>query len=240
MHVRNDKSMEVSSDEINVLDGMLAKNNEVQDEVMTVNVEGSTQTRVLETENLKAMGFSVRVTNSNWGKIPMTKLESVIVAILIVVAQVTSSLPLVGWYFWSILSANDVLYFFESKLSRNGELALRRVIRKYLAKKYIQFFFEIAENKEVVANTCRSIADIIKDYGYVNLESYMPQHVDATLTVLREESNCLQLENESNIDDEDDTKHEELFMNVVSDLLPTFAKSISCHFAHVSSKIMVM
>ncbi|KAK8655450.1 hypothetical protein V6N13_108025 [Hibiscus sabdariffa] len=65
----------------------------------------------------------------------------------------------------------------------------------------------------------------------------MPQHVDATLTVLREESNCLQLENESNIDDEDDTKHEELFMNVVSDLLPTFAKSISCHFAHVFTKL---
>ncbi|KAK8594364.1 hypothetical protein V6N13_126172 [Hibiscus sabdariffa] len=69
----------------------------------------------------------------------------------------------------------------ERTIERNKIL---KVIRKYLMKKYIKLFFEIAENKEVVANTCRSIVDIIKDYGYVNLESYMPQNMDATSAVL--------------------------------------------------------
>ncbi|KAK8577833.1 hypothetical protein V6N13_076514 [Hibiscus sabdariffa] len=66
MCVRNNKAMEVSSDEINVFDGMLARNNEVQDEVVAVNVEGSTQIRVSKIENLEAMGFGVRVIDPDW------------------------------------------------------------------------------------------------------------------------------------------------------------------------------
>ncbi|PPS15544.1 hypothetical protein GOBAR_AA05030 [Gossypium barbadense] len=93
------------------------------------------------------------------------------------------------------------------------------------------------DDKEVVANACMSIADIIKDYGYMALEPYMSRLVDATLTLLREESACQQLENGSDIDDEDDTEHDEILMDAVSDLLPAFAKSMGYHFAPIFAKL---
>ncbi|KHG04365.1 putative importin subunit beta-4 [Gossypium arboreum] len=86
------------------------------------------------------------------------------------------------------------------------------------------------DDKEVVANACMSIADIIKDYD-------MSRLVDATLTLLREESACQQLENGSDIDDEDDTEHDEILMDAVSDLLPAFAKSMGYHFAPIFAKL---
>ncbi|KAK8492137.1 hypothetical protein V6N11_082294 [Hibiscus sabdariffa] len=52
---------------------MASVNNEVQDEVVAVNVEGSTQIRVSKIENLEAMGFGVRVIDPDWGKIPMSE-----------------------------------------------------------------------------------------------------------------------------------------------------------------------
>ncbi|KAG4148850.1 hypothetical protein ERO13_D05G309200v2 [Gossypium hirsutum] len=93
------------------------------------------------------------------------------------------------------------------------------------------------DDREVVANACMSIADIIKDYGYMALEPYMSRLVDATLTLLREESACQQLENGSDIDDEDDTEHDEILMDAVSDLLPAFAKSMGYHFAPIFAKL---
>ncbi|KAK8503658.1 hypothetical protein V6N12_024830 [Hibiscus sabdariffa] len=69
------------------------------------------------------------------------KLESVIAALLIV-AQVTSPLPFVGWDFWSILPANAVLYSPETKLPRTGELALRRGIPANTNMKAIQASLE--------------------------------------------------------------------------------------------------
>ncbi|XP_039044668.1 importin-4-like [Hibiscus syriacus] len=93
------------------------------------------------------------------------------------------------------------------------------------------------DDKEVVANACMSIADIIKDYGYMALEPYMSRLVDATLTLLREESACQQLENGSDVDDEDDTEHDEILMDAVSDLLPAFAKSMGCHFAPIFARL---
>ncbi|GLT71068.1 hypothetical protein SLA2020_431100 [Shorea laevis] len=92
------------------------------------------------------------------------------------------------------------------------------------------------DDKEVVAQACMSIADIIKEYGYMAIEPYMPRLVDATLLLLREESACQQTESDSEIDD-DDTKHDEELMDAVSDLLPAFAKSMGSHFAPIFANL---
>ncbi|PRQ31391.1 putative peptidylprolyl isomerase [Rosa chinensis] len=55
------------------------------------------------------------------------KLESLI-AVILVVVQISSPLPLVGWEFWPISPANAVLYSPDTKVPRTGELALRRAI----------------------------------------------------------------------------------------------------------------
>ncbi|KAJ9687439.1 hypothetical protein PVL29_016073 [Vitis rotundifolia] len=86
------------------------------------------------------------------------------------------------------------------------------------------------DDKEVVAQACMSTAEIIKDFGYMAVEPYMPQLVEATLVLLREESACQQQESDSDIDD-NDTEHDEVLMDAVSDLLPAFAKSMGPHFA---------
>ncbi|TYJ99765.1 importin-4 isoform X1 [Cucumis melo var. makuwa] len=92
------------------------------------------------------------------------------------------------------------------------------------------------EDKEVVAQACTSMADIIKDYGYVAVEPYMPRLVDATLVLLREESACQQVESDGEID-EDDTEHDEVLMDAVSDLLPAFAKAMGSYFAPIFAKL---
>ncbi|KAI3755213.1 hypothetical protein L1987_55009 [Smallanthus sonchifolius] len=88
------------------------------------------------------------------------------------------------------------------------------------------------DDKEVVAQACMSVADIIKDFGYVAVEPYMPRLVESTLVLLREESVCQQIESDSDIDD-DDTEHDEVLMDAVSDLLPAFAKAMGSHFAPI-------
>ncbi|XP_039029613.1 peptidyl-prolyl cis-trans isomerase CYP37, chloroplastic-like isoform X2 [Hibiscus syriacus] len=82
-------------------------------------------------------------TSLNWSTLikGKMKLEGVIAAMLIV-AQVTSPLPLAGWDFWSILPANAVLYSPETKLPRTGELALRRAIPANTNMKAIQASLE--------------------------------------------------------------------------------------------------
>ncbi|KAL0659874.1 hypothetical protein Bca4012_080459 [Brassica carinata] len=81
------------------------------------------------------------------------------------------------------------------------------------------------DDKEVVAQACLSIADIMKDYD-------LPPLVDATLLLLREKAACQQLEDESD-DDDDDAGHDEVLMDAVSDLLPAFAKCMGSHFEPV-------
>lgn len=65
----------------------------------------------------------------------------------------------------------------------------------------------------------------------------MSRLVDATLLLLREESTCQQPDNDSDIEDEDDTAHDEVIMDAVSDLLPAFAKSMGPHFAPIFAKL---
>lgn len=92
------------------------------------------------------------------------------------------------------------------------------------------------DDKEVVAQDCMSIADIIKDIGYIVVEPYMPRLVEATLVLLREESACQQKESDGEIDD-DDAEHDEVLMDAVSDLLPAFANSMGIHFAPIFEKL---
>lgn len=92
------------------------------------------------------------------------------------------------------------------------------------------------DDKEVVAQACMAVADIIKDIGYMAIEPYMGQLVDATLALLNEQSVCQQIESDNDID-EDDTGHDEVLMDAVSDLLPAFAKSMGPHFAPIFAKL---
>nr|GEX14599.1 importin-4 [Tanacetum cinerariifolium] len=88
------------------------------------------------------------------------------------------------------------------------------------------------DDKEVVAQACMSVADIIKDFGYVAVEPYMPQIVESTLVLLRQQSVCQQIESDGDVDD-DDTGHDEVLMDAVSDLIPAFAKAMGSHFAPI-------
>ncbi|KAG8658024.1 peptidyl-prolyl cis-trans isomerase CYP37, chloroplastic isoform X2 [Manihot esculenta] len=69
------------------------------------------------------------------------KLESLIALILIFV-QISSPLPLAGWDFWSISTAEAVLYSPDTKVPRTGELALRRAIPANANMKAIQSSLE--------------------------------------------------------------------------------------------------
>lgn len=64
----------------------------------------------------------------------------------------------------------------------------------------------------------------------------MPKLVETTLLLLREESVCQQIESDSEID-EDDTEHDEVLMDAVSDLLPAFAKSMGSQFAPIFAQL---
>ncbi|XP_027357406.1 importin-4 isoform X2 [Abrus precatorius] len=92
------------------------------------------------------------------------------------------------------------------------------------------------DDKEVVAQACTSVADIIRDYGYATLEPYLPQLIDATSLLLREQSACQQIESDSEVDD-DDSAHDEVLMDAVSDLLPAFAKSMGAQFAPIFAQL---
>ncbi|XP_052205712.1 uncharacterized protein LOC127810332 [Diospyros lotus] len=92
------------------------------------------------------------------------------------------------------------------------------------------------DDKEVVAQDCMSVADIVKEVGFVAVEPYMPQLVEATLVLLREESVCQKIESDGEIDD-DDAEHDEVLMDAVSDILPAFAKSMGPHFAPIFEKM---
>ncbi|KAG5016093.1 hypothetical protein JHK82_021768 [Glycine max] len=92
------------------------------------------------------------------------------------------------------------------------------------------------DDKEVVAQACTSVADIIRDYGYATLEPYLSQLVDATSLLLQEKSSCQQIESDSEIDDVD-SAHDEVLMDAVSDLLPAFAKSIGAQFAPIFAQL---
>ncbi|KAJ9561307.1 hypothetical protein OSB04_006467 [Centaurea solstitialis] len=86
------------------------------------------------------------------------------------------------------------------------------------------------EDKEVVAQACMSVAGIIKDFGYVAIDPYMPRLVESTLILLCQKSACQQLQSDSDSED-DDLGHNEMLMDAITDLLPASAKALGSHFA---------
>lgn len=87
------------------------------------------------------------------------------------------------------------------------------------------------DDKEVVAQACIGIADIMRDFGYLTIEPYMDELVKATLVLLNEQSACQAFESDS--EEDDDTAHDEVLMDAVSDLLPAFAKAMGSQFAPI-------
>ncbi|KAL9258418.1 putative importin subunit beta-4 [Drosera capensis] len=91
------------------------------------------------------------------------------------------------------------------------------------------------DDKEVVAQACIGIAEIVNTFGFAAAEPYMSQLIEAVLVLLKEESACQLVESDGEAD-EDDAEHDEILMDAVSDLLPAFAKCMGPHFAPVFSK----
>lgn len=60
----------------------------------------------------------------------------------------------------------------------------------------------------------------------------MPKLVHATSLLLQEQSACQQIESDSEIDD-DDSSHDEVLMDEVTDILPAIAKAMGAQFAPI-------
>uniref|UniRef100_A0A3B6JKP5 Importin N-terminal domain-containing protein n=1 Tax=Triticum aestivum TaxID=4565 RepID=A0A3B6JKP5_WHEAT len=91
------------------------------------------------------------------------------------------------------------------------------------------------DDKEVVAQACMSVADIMKDCGFAAVELYMPRLAEATLALLHQESCCQQVESDG--EDDGDIDHDEVLMDAVSDLLPAFAKVMRSYFDPIFAKL---
>ncbi|CAN6295687.1 unnamed protein product [Urochloa humidicola] len=91
------------------------------------------------------------------------------------------------------------------------------------------------DDKEVVAQACMSVADIVKDCGFAAIEPYMIRLAEATLVLLRQESSCQQVESDG--EDDGDIDHDEVLMDAVSDLLPAFAKVMGSYFDPIFAKL---
>ncbi|KAI3445636.1 hypothetical protein Pfo_002301 [Paulownia fortunei] len=136
----------------------------------------------------------------------------------------------------AIISLKYILTAMQAVFQNHNErIAKTKEVLDTVMNIYIKTMSE-DDDKEVVAQACMSIADIIKDLGYMAVEPYMPRLVEATLVLLREESTCQQIESDSEID-EDDTEHDEVLMDAVSDLLPAFAKALGAQFSPIFSQL---
>ncbi|CAL4930241.1 unnamed protein product [Urochloa decumbens] len=91
------------------------------------------------------------------------------------------------------------------------------------------------DDKEVVAQACMSVADIVKDCGFAAIEPYMIRLAEVTLVLLRQESSCQQVESDG--EDDGDIDHDEVLMDAVSDLLPAFAKVMGSYFDPIFAKL---
>ncbi|KAJ0971623.1 hypothetical protein J5N97_019582 [Dioscorea zingiberensis] len=90
------------------------------------------------------------------------------------------------------------------------------------------------DDKQVVAQACMSVADIVKECSFIMIEPYMSLLADATLKLLCGETSCQQLDSDS---DEGEIDHDEDLMDAVSDLLPAFAKAMGSHFEPIFSRL---
>lgn len=101
---------------------------------------------------------------------------------------------------------------------------------------YASLFASYAENKAFLLLLHLSPFNANSSCYVFIFISDMAQLVDATLMLLNEQSACQQIESDSD-DDEDDTTHDEVLMDAVSDLLPAFSKAMGPHFAPVLAKL---
>ena len=63
----------------------------------------------------------------------------------------------------------------------------------------------------------------------------MPRLAEATLTLLRQESCCQQVESDG--EEDADIDHDEVLMDAVSDLLPAFARVMQSYFDPIFAKL---
>ncbi|WCJ22642.1 ARM repeat superfamily protein [Euphorbia peplus] len=140
--------------------------------------------------------------------------------------------------FFALHTKSSYAPYFEESLKilvRHSDVQLQAIIglRHILTAGYAIF----QSHNDGPAKAREVLADSIKDFGYVAVEPYISQLVDATLVLLKEESACQQSDNDSDIDDADDIEHDEVLMDAVSDILPAFAKSMGVHFAPIFAKL---
>ncbi|XP_074580096.1 uncharacterized protein LOC141836490 [Curcuma longa] len=129
----------------------------------------------------------------------------------------------------SILMAVQAIFMAQNDVSEKQREVLDTVMKIYIST------MTEDDDKEVVAQACTSMAEIMKDSGYVAIESYIPRLAEATLTLLCEESSCQQVESDCDADD-GDVDHDEVLMDAVSDLLPAFAKTMGPNFEPIFAK----
>ncbi|KAG6396390.1 hypothetical protein SASPL_142538 [Salvia splendens] len=144
--------------------------------------------------------------------------------------QAITSLKYLFFFITDILEAVQAVF----QSHNEGIIKIKEVFDTVL-NIYIKTMTE-DDDKEVVAQACMSVADIMKDFGFMAVEPYIPRLVEATLALLREESTCQQIESDSEAD-EDDADHDDVLMDAVSDLLPAFAKALGAQFAPIFSQL---
>ncbi|WOL18351.1 putative importin subunit beta-4 isoform X1 [Canna indica] len=136
----------------------------------------------------------------------------------------------------AIIALKHILMAVQSiSLGHNDVSEKQKEVLDTVMNIYINTMIE-DDDKEVVAQACMGTADIMKECGYMAIESYIPRIAEATLTLLREESSCQQVESDCDADD-GDVDHDEVLMDAVSDLLPAFAKALGPNFEPIFAKL---
>ncbi|MCD7470859.1 hypothetical protein HAX54_011043 [Datura stramonium] len=108
----------------------------------------------------------------------------------------------------AIISLKYILIATQAALQGHNEgITKTKEVLDTVMKIYIKTMTE-DDDKEVVAQACMAVADIVKDFGYMAVEPYITQLVEATVVLLREQSACQLVESDSEADD-DDTEHDE-------------------------------
>ncbi|KAK8966711.1 hypothetical protein KSP40_PGU008851 [Platanthera guangdongensis] len=136
----------------------------------------------------------------------------------------------------AIISLKHVLAVVQSIPAEHFDVAERqREILDTALNIYIKTMTDDMD-KEIVAQACLSVAEIMKEFNYAAIASYIPRLAEATLMLLQEESCCQQVD--SDFDNEDgEVDHDEVLMDAVSDLLPAFARAMGSSFEPIFAKL---
>ncbi|XP_076928217.1 uncharacterized protein LOC143592100 [Bidens hawaiensis] len=109
----------------------------------------------------------------------------------------------------------------------DGESQMKQILDSVMTI-YIKTMIQ-DDDKEVVAQTCISVAQIINDFGFVVMESHIGSLVESTLVLLQQMSACQKVEPGSDIKVYDPGQNEVL-MDAVTDLLPVLSKTMGSNF----------